>query len=75
MSALSIGPVHHLRLTVNDVERSNMGSSRADLEEAVTRLDEWGVTHGEIEDLPPFGVAVLPLRDPDGIQLELTAPM
>ncbi len=26
-------------------------------------------------DLPPFGIALLPFRDPDGIQLELTAPL
>jgi hypothetical protein len=38
-------------------------------------MDEWGVTHGEIYDLVPFGIALLPFRDPDGIQLELTAPL
>lgn len=49
--------------------------SKADLEAASATLDEWGVTHGEITDLPPFGIALLPFRDPDGIQLELTAPL
>jgi hypothetical protein len=32
------------------------------------------VTHGEIAPLPSFGIDVLSFEDPDGIQLELTAP-
>jgi catechol 2,3-dioxygenase-like lactoylglutathione lyase family enzyme len=48
---------------------------RADLEQAVRLLDERGVAHGEITSLPSFGIAVLPFEDPDGVQLELTAPM
>ena len=126
------GPVHHLRLTVGDVERSRRfytevlnfdhiadlpsgvflgnGSiglgigpspepdhapaddrfdearigldhlsfqvgSRADLERAVAALDAHGVPHGEIKDLGEgFGIYVLALRDPDNIQLELSAP-
>jgi glyoxylase I family protein len=33
------------------------------------------VSHGEIKDLGPgMGLYVLALRDPDNIQLELTAP-
>ncbi len=147
MAQLTIGPVHHIRLSVNDLERSrafytellgfqvamdslppeddphyealeynlqggivlmNAGfliglrptdasrrdandafdpfrvgldhlsfnvESKAALEEAVKIMDEWGVTHGEIYDLVPFGIALLPFRDPDGIQLELTAPL
>jgi hypothetical protein len=52
------GPVHHLRLTVSDVERSRA----------------FGVPHGEITDLGDvFGLYVLAFRDPDNIQLELTA--
>jgi hypothetical protein len=47
----------------------------AALEAASKTMDEWGVTHGEIYDLVPFGIALLPFRDPDGIQLELTAPL
>ncbi|MGE5291389.1 MAG: VOC family protein [Micromonosporaceae bacterium] len=46
-----------------------------DLEQAVALLDEHGVTHGEITSLPSFGIDVLPFEDPDGVQLELTAPM
>ncbi|MBA2446403.1 MAG: VOC family protein [Chloroflexi bacterium] len=49
--------------------------SRGDIEAAARLLDERGVTHGEIVDLgPDFGLYVMMLEDPDGIQLELTAP-
>jgi catechol 2,3-dioxygenase-like lactoylglutathione lyase family enzyme len=142
---LSIGPVHHLRLTVTDVERSRafytemlgfqtamdapppaddphydltldllqggivlvngdllLGlrpvdaeragdrfdpfrcgldhlsfavAGRADLETAVQAFEDRGVEHSEITDLPPFGIAVLPFKDPDGVALELTAPL
>ena len=34
-----------------------------------------GVTHGEITRLASFGIDVLSFEDPDGIQLELTAPV
>ena len=37
-------------------------------------LDECGVTRGEIKDLADLGLYVLAFRDPDNIQLELTAP-
>jgi catechol 2,3-dioxygenase-like lactoylglutathione lyase family enzyme len=50
-------------------------ASRGDLEEAVRLLDERGVTHGHITSLPSFGIDVLSFEDPDGVQLELTAPM
>ena len=142
---LSLGPVHHLRLTVTDVERSRafytellgfqvavdapppagdpqhdlavealqggivmangdllLGlrpvsaehagdrfdpfrcgldhvsfgvPSRADLEAAVRAFEERGVEHGGITEMPPFGIAVLPFKDPDGLALELTAPL
>jgi glyoxylase I family protein len=49
--------------------------SRGDLERAVLLLDEAGVTHGEITSMPSFGIEVLSFEDPDGVQLELTAPM
>jgi glyoxylase I family protein len=147
MSELSLGNVHHIRLTVNDVQRSkafytdvlgfqvamdtlppeddefyavlaenlqggvvliNAGTfiglrptdvarqeakdefdpfrvgldhlsfnvaSRADLEAAAGRLDEAGVPHSDICELVPFGIALLPFKDPDGIQLELTSPL
>ena len=142
---LSLGPVHHLRLTVTDVERSRafytellgfqvamdapppagdphheltvdilqdgivmvngdllLGlrpvdaerkddrfdpfrcgldhlsfgvPSMADLHAAVRVFEERGVEHGGITELPPFGIAVLPFKDPDRVALELTAPL
>jgi glyoxylase I family protein len=142
---LSLGPVHHLRLTVTDVQRSRafytellgfqiamdappppgdphhdltveilqggivmvngdllvglrpvdaerVGDrfdplrcgldhlsfgvpSMADLQAAVRVFEERGVEHGGITELPPFGIAVLPFKDPDGLALELTAPL
>jgi glyoxylase I family protein len=50
-------------------------ASRAELEAAVQAFEERGVAHGGITDLPPFGIAVLPFKDPDGLALELTAPL
>jgi len=50
-------------------------AGREDLEQAVGLFDERGVTHGEITRLPSFGIDVLSFQDPDGIQLELTAPV
>lgn len=49
--------------------------SRADLDRSVQLLDEAGVTHGQITSMPSFGIDVLSFEDPDGMQLELTAPM
>jgi glyoxylase I family protein len=47
----------------------------ADLEVAVRLFDDQGVGHGEIKDLgADLGLYVLAFRDPDNIQLELTAP-
>jgi glyoxylase I family protein len=49
-------------------------SSRTDLDRALEVLDQHDVPHGEIEDLgQDFGLYVLAFRDPDHIQLELTA--
>jgi len=50
-------------------------ASRADLEAALRLFDEKGVAHGEIKELAPFGIMVLAFRDPDNIQVELTAPL
>jgi glyoxylase I family protein len=50
-------------------------ASRDDLERAVALFDEHGVPHGPITGLDSFGIYVLPFRDPDNVQLELTAPM
>lgn len=50
--------------------------SRADLEAAVRLFDDNGIPHGTINDLGEYGlpIYVLAFRDPDNIQLELTAP-
>lgn len=128
---ITTGAVHHLRLTVSDVERARefyMGllgfqllvelppgvlltngtvllglapapdpsratsddrfdesrvgldhlafsvGNRDELEQAVRVFDNHGVPHGEITELADFGIVVLFFRDPDNIQLELTAP-
>jgi glyoxylase I family protein len=130
--AIATGPVHHLRLTVTDVDRArdfytqvlgfavvmdldpgyflSNGSvglglgphpdpataapgdrfsenrvgldhlsfgvaDRAALETAAAVLDAHRVPRGEIKDLGAgFGLYVLAFRDPDNVQLELSAP-
>ena len=48
--------------------------SRAELDAAVRMFDERGIPHGEIVDLgDAFRLYILAFRDPDNIQLELTA--
>jgi glyoxylase I family protein len=49
--------------------------SRAAMNAAIKLLDERGVTRGEVRELTSFGICVLPFRDPDNIQLELTSPL
>lgn len=49
-------------------------ASPLDLEKAMSILDEHNVEHGEIEDLGDMGICTLTFRDPDNIQLELSAP-
>jgi glyoxylase I family protein len=56
----------HLSLSVN---------SLAELQAAAGILEAQGIAHGEIKPLEPFGIAVLAFRDPDNIQVELTAPL
>lgn len=41
----------------------------AALEAAARAFQEPGVEHGEITELPPFGITVLPFKDPDGMAL------
>jgi len=48
---------------------------RADLDRAVALLDEQGVEHGPIRELAPLGLAFLAFFDPDGIALEISAPI
>ena len=47
--------------------------SRDDLEQAARTFDQHSVPHGEIEDTAELKILVLAFRDPDNIQLELTA--
>jgi glyoxylase I family protein len=49
--------------------------SRAELDTALKLLDEHGVTHGPIREVPAMGMAFLAAFDPDGIALELTAQL
>ncbi|MBO0596292.1 VOC family protein [Nesterenkonia sp. E16_7] len=49
--------------------------SREALQEAAQALDGAGIERGEITDLRDAGLAILSFQDPDGINLELTAPL
>jgi catechol 2,3-dioxygenase-like lactoylglutathione lyase family enzyme len=49
-------------------------ASLADLEQALKTIDQRGIPHGEIEDQGAMGFCTLTFRDPDNIQLELSAP-
>ena len=49
--------------------------SRDALVSALERLEDEGIPHGEINDLSGFGIAILSFSDPDGVHLELTAPL
>ncbi len=58
--------IDHLSFSVN---------SLADLKSGQRVLDQNKISHGEIKDLGSgLGIYVLAFRDPDNIQLELTAP-
>ncbi len=58
--------IDHLSLSI---------ATRAELDQAVRLLDERGIARGEIKDLGEgLGICVLAFRDPDNIQLELSAP-
>lgn len=54
---------------------SFMVENREALDRAIRLLDERGVPRGEVRELTSFGICVLPFRDPDNIQLELTSPL
>lgn len=49
--------------------------SRDDLVAARDALDAKGTPHGEVIDLTDAGLAILSFSDPDGVHLELTAPL
>ena len=49
--------------------------SLAEMERAKALLDERGIEHGTVNDLGEgFAIYVMSFRDPDNVQLELTAP-
>ena len=50
-------------------------ASRDVLVAAAAALQDRGITHGEVTDLHRTGIAILSFSDPDGIQLELSAPL
>jgi glyoxylase I family protein len=65
------------RFNENRVGLDHLSFSVADhaaLENAARLLDKHGVPQGEIKDLAGLKLYVLAFRDPDNIQLELTAP-
>lgn len=43
----------------------------ADLHSAQSALQEWGITHGGVREMPELGIAILSFQDPDDINLEL----
>lgn len=81
--ALNPPPVPALAIPADTFSESRIGldhlslsvATMADLDAAISLLDVRGVSHGEIKPLEPFGIAVLAFRDPDNIQVELTAPL
>ena len=38
-------------------------------------MEALGIPHGDVRELPGFAIAILSFSDPDGIHLELTAPL
>ena len=85
LAGLGIGPfpdpasaIKGDRFSENRVGLDHMSfavSSRKVLEDAVRLLDARGVPHSEVRDLgEAFGILILIFRDPDNIQLELSAP-
>ena len=66
-------PLRPLRVGLDHL--SFAAPTRAALDEAVQLLDERGVEHGPIRDLAPLGLSFLAFFDPDGIALELSAPI
>ena len=56
-------------------ETRRVVASREDLVNATQVFDRANVSHGDVRDLgPDLGIYVLAFRDPDNIQIELTAP-
>jgi len=49
--------------------------SREELVAAQRKLDDAGIPHGEVTDLDDAGMSILSFSDPDGVHLELAAPL
>ena len=62
-------------LPICNLKARDRVANRAELEKAAALFEEHGIEHGEVRDLPPFGITILSFSDPDGIQCELTAPL
>jgi len=50
-------------------------ASRSVLDDVRAALAERGVVYGEIKELAGFGIAIMSIDDPEGINLELTSPL
>jgi glyoxylase I family protein len=80
--ALNLSPDPARAITDDQFDENRVGldhvsfnvSSHEVLEQASQIFDERGISHGEIKDLGDLGIYVMAFRDPDNIQLELTAP-
>ena len=80
--ALNLSPDPARVITDDQFDENRIGldhvsfnvSSHEILEQASHILDERGIPRGEIKDLGDLGIYVMAFRDPDNIQLELTAP-
>jgi glyoxylase I family protein len=80
--ALNLSPDPARAITDDQFDENRIGldhvsfnvSSHEVLKQASQILDERGIPRGEIKDLGDLGIYVMAFRDPDNIQLELTAP-
>lgn len=80
--ALNLPPDPARAITNDQFDENRVGldhvsfnvSSHEDLVQASQQLDERGISRGEIKDLADLGIYVMAFRDPDNVQLELTAP-
>jgi len=71
-----VAPPRRLRLRRPGLDHLSFAvANRGALQSAAAALQERGITHGEVTDLEGFGIAILSFSDPDGVHLELTAPL
>jgi hypothetical protein len=64
-----------LSLAVCNASDSFSVGSLDELFSAAERLRQAGIEHGEVKELTNFNNAILSFSDPDGIHLELSAPL